>query len=126
MQTDGFQHSADTVKEEGHIYTSRETPFAARTASAPHTARPAATDSLAPFALLRKSTTPGNYTIANILNADDDEQGGDEASRMDDRMTDDWPIDINDPVNENLLSLPIAHGLFDKYASLLSIYTYTI
>lgn len=118
IRTDGFQDSTSTLREGVQTFSARESPFTTKTTSASHTSRPVAPDSLAPFALLRKSTTAGNYTIANILNADEEEHGGDETVRLDDRMTDGWPIDMNDPVNENLLSLPVAQDLFDKYVSI--------
>ncbi|EFQ99470.1 priB protein [Nannizzia gypsea CBS 118893] len=71
-------------------------------------------DSLAPFALLKKSSTPGNFSIANILNAENESQA-EEPSHWKDCLADDAPIDQNDPVLQNLINLPIAQGLFDSF-----------
>ncbi|KAI2039573.1 hypothetical protein LOZ47_002212, partial [Ophidiomyces ophidiicola] len=73
-----------------------------------------ASDSLAPFALLRKSATAGNFTIANILNVDDQSPLADDASPPDPAPPADSSIkDPNDPVNRNLINMPVAQGLFD-------------
>ncbi|KAM5432152.1 hypothetical protein McanCB21832_005163 [Microsporum canis] len=72
-------------------------------------------DSLVPFALLKKSATPGNFTIANILNAENESPGDESSSHWGDCLADDVPIDQNDPVFQNLINLPIAQGLFDSF-----------
>nr|KMM70858.1 protein priB [Coccidioides posadasii RMSCC 3488] len=80
--------------------------------------RSLASDSLAPFALLRKSATVGNFTIANILNVEEETPAGEETPDPDVLGQDDLPMkDPDDPVNRNLLSMPSAQGLFDKSRS---------
>ncbi|EFW17496.1 conserved hypothetical protein [Coccidioides posadasii str. Silveira] len=78
--------------------------------------RSLASDSLAPFALLRKSATVGNFTIANILNVEEETPAGEETPDPDVLGQDDLPMkDPDDPVNRNLLSMPSAQGLFDNF-----------
>ncbi|WEW57044.1 hypothetical protein PRK78_002503 [Emydomyces testavorans] len=80
------------------------------------TAHSMASDSLAPFAVLRKSATAGNFTIANILNVDDESSVGEESSHLEVFRQEHFPTkDPNDPVNRSLINMPMAQGLFDKY-----------
>ncbi|EEP81413.1 predicted protein [Uncinocarpus reesii 1704] len=88
------------------------------------TSRSLASNSLAPFALLRKSATAGNFTIANILNVEDESPIGDDPSNAEDFAKEEFPIkDPNDPVNRNLLSMPSAQGLFDNFFKYLNPFT---
>ncbi|KAI5296669.1 hypothetical protein KEM52_002076 [Ascosphaera acerosa] len=77
------------------------------------------TDGLAPFSLLRKSTTAGNFTIANILNAEEDSSSssGTERGRSGSmRDTAELHIDEkHDPIVLGLVSLPTAQGLFESF-----------
>ena len=73
-----------------------------------------ASDGLTPFGLLRKSATAGNFTIANILNAESEDNGGEESPPGRFGEEDNQVNDLNDPVNQNLIDLPTAQGLFDK------------
>ncbi|KAK2797197.1 hypothetical protein FQN50_009296 [Emmonsiellopsis sp. PD_5] len=82
---------------------------------APQSQRSLASDSLAPFGLLRRSATAGNFTIANILNAED-EPTADHAHRQGDKpeFGNDRVNDMNDPINRNLLDLATAQDLFNQ------------
>ncbi|KAI5303088.1 hypothetical protein KEM56_000044 [Ascosphaera pollenicola] len=77
------------------------------------------TDGLAPFRLLRKSATAGNFTIANILNAEEDSDSSssnEKANRNGSYRTGDNEIDEqNDPVLRVLVNLPTAQGLFENF-----------
>ena len=75
---------------------------------------PMASDSLAPFSLLRKSATSGNFTIANILNAGNESHGRDDSPLSDHGGDHNYVSDMNDPVNRNLINLPTAQSLFDR------------
>ncbi|PGH14759.1 hypothetical protein AJ80_05803 [Polytolypa hystricis UAMH7299] len=75
-----------------------------------------ASDGLAPFGLLRKSATTGNFSIANILNAEDENPVGDDSRRPNSSALENSQVDdIDDPVNKNLLSLSTAQSLFENF-----------
>jgi hypothetical protein len=75
---------------------------------------PMASDSLAPFSLLRKSATSGYFTIANILNVENESHGREDSPPLDRCGDDNCVSDVNDPVNRNLINLPTAQSLFDR------------
>lgn len=76
------------------------------------------TAGLAPFKLLSKSTTAGNFTLANILNTEGDE---DRTSSDDSELKAMHDLDgvdeQSDPVCLGILNVATAQSLFDKYVS---------
>lgn len=98
-------------------------------------------DELTPFGLLKKSTTAGNFTIANILDADGDEsdsegnqpkEGNDAPPETGHTGAADMKVlqgegqggntssegsqDTNDPITQEVVSLSEAQQLYDEYA----------
>lgn len=73
------------------------------------------TAALAPFRLLSRSTTAGNFTLANILNAEEEEghssSDGGESKGINDL---DGVDEQSDPVCLGILNLTTAQSLFDK------------
>ncbi|KAI2318456.1 hypothetical protein LOZ00_003308 [Ophidiomyces ophidiicola] len=109
----GLPSDASPARRPPRLGSALSTPQSPPAAQLPPTM---ASDSLAPFALLRKSATAGNFTIANILNVDDQSPLADDASRPDPAPPADASIkDPNDPVNRNLINMPVAQGLFDNF-----------
>lgn len=84
------------------------------------TARPIGnTDGLAPFRLLRKSATSGNFTIANILNAEEDSDSSSNNGKNNGEATytnecESGVDEQNDPIIRGLVSHPTAQGLFER------------
>ncbi|KAF3482720.1 priB protein [Arthroderma uncinatum] len=113
IKSDASFSSPDLPDTQLQPTVSSDSPLPTKLASISQLTHPLS-DSLAPFALLKKSATPGNFTIANILNAENESQG-DESSHWGDCLSDDVPIDQDDPVLQNLVNLPIAQGLFDSF-----------
>lgn len=75
-----------------------------------------ASDSLAPYGWLPKSATAGKFSIANVLNAED-ESPTHHASEYRARSfaTDEnYVNDMNDPINLDIVDLPTSRILFEK------------
>ncbi|ODH34118.1 hypothetical protein ACO22_03163 [Paracoccidioides brasiliensis] len=81
-------------------------------------ARPSsmASDSLSPYGLLPRSATSGKFSIANVLNAEDEPPTPHATERRTDSPTNGgYANDMNDPVIRNLVDLQTAQKLFDNF-----------
>ncbi|PGH00113.1 hypothetical protein AJ79_08296 [Helicocarpus griseus UAMH5409] len=75
-----------------------------------------ASDSLAPFGLLGKSATAGKFSIANVLNAEEQSPVCHATDRRGSYATEDAYVDdMDDPVNLNLIDLPTARKLYTNF-----------
>ncbi|PGH00029.1 hypothetical protein GX51_06028 [Blastomyces parvus] len=76
-----------------------------------------ASDSLAPYGWFPQSATGGKFSIANVLNAEDESPTYYSSKRRRTSFTseDSYVHDMNDPINLNLVDLPTAQNLFDSF-----------
>ncbi|KLJ07019.1 hypothetical protein EMPG_17494 [Blastomyces silverae] len=76
-----------------------------------------ASESLAPYGWLPKSATAGKFSIANVLNAEDESPTYHSSKRRTASFAseDSYARDMNDPINLNLVDLPTAQDLFDSF-----------
>ncbi|OJD24117.1 hypothetical protein ACJ73_04523 [Blastomyces percursus] len=75
-----------------------------------------ASGSLAPYGWLPKSATAGKFSIANVLNAEDESSTYHSSRRRTASFAQNSYVrDMNDPINLNLVDLPTAQDLFDSF-----------
>ncbi|KKZ62248.1 hypothetical protein EMCG_00415 [[Emmonsia] crescens] len=81
-----------------------------------------ASDSLAPYGWLPKSATAGKFSIANVLNAEDEPptHHASEHRAASFAREDSYVNDLNDPINLDLVDLSAAQNLFDNFLNFMN------
>ncbi|OAT10031.1 hypothetical protein BDBG_05713 [Blastomyces gilchristii SLH14081] len=116
---------AERMQARGYIeptYRTLATPSTDRdvpaTVERPEGSEPSlASENLAPYGCLRKSATAGKFSIANVLNAEDESPTYHSSKRRTASFAsgDSYRHDMNDPINLNLVDLLTAQDLFDGF-----------